>query len=429
MLKKFLRGASLTEFLTSRIVGNTGIMTVGIGMQLVLQMISFVLVTRTMGASAFGAFSSVVALAGIAAAFAGWGGDQMLIRTVARAPDEFPRALGSALAFFFISAPFLIVVAVFLVPLLVHRSVPWQVIFLIALSDILFARANGIAINCYQAFERGRDMARLGVILSGLRAAAAVLWTFASPHADPLSWAWFYLGSALIAGSFSFYQVFRDLGRPLWTVRWRDWRDGGFFALQMASFMGFRDIDKPVVVALSTLSEAGLYAAAFRIADVAAVPVRAMMYSTYVRFFQHGAQGTRGSLAFARRLIPAGFALGIVAGIGVGIGSLLAPWILGPNYAGMPVVLLLLAPLPMLYAFYYIGADALISGGHGGFRTLFQLVLPLLDVALCIILVPRYGANGAAIAAVLTHVVLVIAVWTAAVIIVKRGGPAPLTPA
>ena len=159
------------------------------------------------------------------------------------------------------------------------------------------------------------------------------------------------------------------------------------------------------------MPEAGLYAAAFRIADVLAVPVRALMYSTYVRFFQRGALGTRGSFDFALRLLPVGLALGAAAGIGVAISSTVATLVIGHNYAGVGPVLLLLSPLPLLYALYYIGADAMISGGHIGYRTLIQLLLPLVDVALCALLVPRYGAAGAAVAADCTHLVLVVILW------------------
>src|SRR6185312_7237090 len=115
----------------------------------------------------------------------------------------------------------------------------------------------------------------------------------------------------------------------------------------------------------------------------------------------------RGSLAFARSLLPVGAVLGGCAGIGVAVSSTFATYVIGHNYVGVGPVLLLLSPLPLLYALYYLGADALITGGHIGYRTLIQLMLPLVDVSLCAVLVPRYGAAGAALAATCTHIVLV----------------------
>ncbi|HEY5208282.1 MAG TPA: oligosaccharide flippase family protein [Stellaceae bacterium] len=412
MINKLLRRIPLKSLLTSTIAGNTGVMTIGIAIQILLQAAYFILVTRTMGADSYGAFVSVSAMAGIVAAFSGWGGDQLLIRRVATARDQYPRAFGEALAYFVLSAPILTLGAGLLLPFLADPSIPLTAIILIILSEVIFARANYFAVNCFQAFERGQDMAGLGILLYAIRAIAALIWSTTTNDPSPLTWAWFYATASLIAGVLSMLITLWRLPRPVWQVRWSDWKDGGFFALQMGSFVGFRDIDKPLVVALSGLSEAGLYAAAFRVADVLAVPVRALMYSTYVRFFQRGAQGTKGSLAFAHDLVPVGAALGVAAGIGIVVSSTFAVYILGPNYHGVGRVLLFLAPLPLLYALYYIGADALITGGHVGYRTLIQLLLPALDVGLCAVLVPRYGAVGAAMAASCTHTALVIVLWT-----------------
>jgi O-antigen/teichoic acid export membrane protein len=409
----------LRAWALSTIGGNTGVMTVGIGVQIVLQAVAFILVTRLMGARSYGVFVGIAALANIIGAFAGWGGDQLLIRAVANARDRFREALGSALAFLAISTPVLATLAVLVIPLLIDATVPWTVFLLIVLSDVVFARLNTFAVNCFQAFERARDMARLGIVLYAARALAAVVWGLTTADPSPLTWAWYYLASSAVAGGFGMVQVFRLLGRPAWRVDWRQWREGGFFALQMGSFLGFRDIDKPVVVALSSLSQAGLYGAAFRIADVAAVPVRALMFSTYVRFFQHGAQGTRGSLAFARHLLPVTLGLGGLAGIAVAVASTFATWVLGANYAGLDTVLLVLSPLPLLFALYYVGADTLVTGGHIGYRTLIQLLLPILDIGLCAALVPRYGAVGAAIAACCTHAALVAATWACAILLAR----------
>src|SRR6185437_13197671 len=79
----------------------------------------------------------------------------------------------------------------------------------------------------------------------------------------------------------------------------------------------------------------------------------------------------------------------------------------------------------LLYALYYLGADALITGGHFGYRTLIQLMLPILDIGLCAILVPRYGAAGAALAATCTHIVLVTVLWTTLHILAREPLHAP----
>src|SRR6185436_2174245 len=85
--------------LKSRLAGNTAIMTIGNGLRLLLNMAAFAIVARSMGASEFGAFSAVLAIVMIVGSFSACGAQRLIIRRVARAPDEYPQAFGSALAF------------------------------------------------------------------------------------------------------------------------------------------------------------------------------------------------------------------------------------------------------------------------------------------------------------------------------------------
>ena len=126
-----------------------------------------------MGARSYGAFVSVSALAAIVAAFSVWGADQLLIRTVANDQKAFPRAFGEALIYFLVTAPVFTVAAAIGFRFLIDAEISWTTIALVAVTEIIFARANYFAVNCFQAFERGRDMAMLGILLYAARVIAA----------------------------------------------------------------------------------------------------------------------------------------------------------------------------------------------------------------------------------------------------------------
>lgn len=424
------RGARglIRRYLQSRLTGSTAIMTVGMGLRLLLQMLSFVIVAGSMGAREFGAFVSVAALVGIASAFAGWGGDQLIVRRVARAPSELPKAFGSALIFLGISGPPLALLSFALVPWLVDSSIPWQIVICVAVSDILFQRINNFAAAGYQAVDRPFGTVWTNVGFTAARVAAAGLWVALAPTHHALSWAVYYMSAAALAGTISFWRVCRDLGYPVWQVAWADWRDGFHFALQMASYAAFGNTDKPVIAALSNLSTAGLYAAAFRVTDAAIVPVRALMYSTYARFFQVGVAGPQASLKLAVKLLPVGIALGVLGSLGIVAAAPIAPYILGRSYEGTATIMWILAPLPVLYAIYYLGADVLISSGHAALRTLTQIAMPPVNIVLCVFLVPAHGAKGAAVAALLTHIILAVAAWIAAGVVSSRAAAAAAAP-
>jgi O-antigen/teichoic acid export membrane protein len=96
----------------------------------------------------------------------------------------------------------------------------------------------------------------------------------------------------------------------------------------------------------------------------------------------------------------------------------LAPHLLGNSYVGTQTALLILAPLPIFYVIYTLGADVLVSSGHTSMRTLIQLAMPAVNILLCWIIVPRYGAIGAAGASVASHALLAATTWSIVGIVV-----------
>ena len=154
----------------------------------------------------------------------------------------------------------------------------------------------------------------------------------------------------------------------------------------------------------------------------AAIPVRSMLYSAYVRFFQLGTQRPRSSAQLAVRLLPLGIGLGILGAGATALMAPLAPRILGHAYIGTDSALLLLAPVPIFYAVYCLGLDVLVSTGHTGLRTLAQITMPPINILLCWLLVPPEGARGAALAALLTHASLAVIAWLMVGWLVRREG-------
>jgi O-antigen/teichoic acid export membrane protein len=416
------------KFLSS-LFGSMSIITVAMAARLALQIIVFGIVAGSMGATQFGAFASVAALAAIISSFSGWGADQLLLRRVSRARDELPMAMATSLAFIGVSVPPFVLLAIIVVPLAIDSSIPWQLVFFIAMSDIGFARVNGIAASCYQAVGQPMGTLRLSIGFAAARVMTALLWVTVAQRHDALSWAHYYFAISLVAGIVSTWRVRRDLGPPRWQIAWHEWRDGFHFALQTASQSAFGSVDKPVVAALSDLSVAGLYAAASRIVTAAGIPVSALLFSAYVRFFQVGVAGSRASARLAVSLLPVGIGLGALGTVATLVLAPLAPRVLGASYAGTYGALLLLAPLPIFRAIQSLALDVLVSSGHTGLRTVAQIAMPPVNILLCFLLVPSHGAMGAALAALLTHVSLAMAAWTIVGALVRQEstrGPAPI---
>jgi len=196
------------------------------------------------------------------------------------------------------------------------------------------------------------------------RLIAALLWImFAATHSSE-SWGSYYFVASAIAGTTSLSLVIRDLGWPARHVQWLDWRDGLLFSLQVASFRVFRDAYKPIVAALSSFAAAGQYAAAILIADGAAMPISALSFATFVRFFRYGAHGTRKSLRLALRVLPFGLGLGLIGSVALAAIAPFPSQILGHSYIGTTTLILLVTPLPILYALLTVALDVLNSSGY-----------------------------------------------------------------
>jgi len=412
----------IARILRSKLAGSTAIITIGNATRLLLGAVTFVIVARTLGTEQFGTFATVVAVAFIASPFSGCGSDVLIVRRVSREPEQFPAGLLTGLAFLAVSAPVLILIYVIATRLIVGAAATIPLLLLVGIADIGCTALNNFCASCFLARSRPIGTAWLNIVFTAIRVLGALIWGSLTSEHTTLSWAVFYVTASLLAGALSIVQVVLLLGRPAGTIRWMEWRDGLHFALQNSFSSSFRQIDRPVIAYLSSLEVVGLYAAAFRIADAASIPVQAIMYSTFNRFFQLGAKGTHHSLRFALRVLPFAVGAGLLAGLAVLIVAPFAPLLLGPAYAGTEKELMLLSALPALLAFAYVGGDILVgSDDVVALRTVILFAMPVISVAMCFVFVPHYGAMGAVAASLATNAISAAVFWAAAFWVSLRG--------
>ena len=396
-----------------RLATGTAIMAGGSAGRLLLQILLFVIVARMLGTADYGGFVSVTALVAIISTFAGLACEVVLVKNVSRDPDAFARYFGNGLILLAITAPVLVAISNVAVLLLSGARVPWLIVTMMAVADLFFLRVNMLCAASYQAFDRMKKCALLNTGFSACRLAGALLAVLTVRHLGIVSWAFFYSGSAVAAALLSFTLVTRDLGWPRWFIARQEFHFGFHTALQSTMFFAMRDIDKPLLGRLVSLPVAGLYAAAFRLADAAVVPIRALMYTASARYFRHGRNGARGSSDFALRLLPYGVVYGALAFAGIEIVPWFLPWVLGRQYAGAAEVLRIFGVLPLLHATYNIGADALSASGHQPTRSSVQGIAAGLMAVLCVVLIPRFGIYGAAFANVASHATMAAMTWIA----------------
>jgi O-antigen/teichoic acid export membrane protein len=392
---------------------NTLWMGVGQVIRTGIQALYFVFIARALGTQGYGAFAGVVALVAIAAPFASLGSGSLLVKHVARAPDTFRSHWGKALATTVITGTILLGVIMLSAGMLLPRTIPLQLVLAVGAADLVFVRLVEISGQAYQAVQRMHRTAQIHLLVSPLRllAAGALVATTRAPTA--LEWGGLYLVSSVAGCAVAVALVCRELGRPEFNLKdlRSELREGAFFSVSLSAQSIYNDIDKVMLARLGTLEATGLYAAAYRVVEVAFVPVAALVSSTFARFFQSGVGGVRATAQFARKLSSMGAAYGLCAALGLYLLAPALPAILGDGYRQAVAATRWLAVLPLLKSIHYFGANALTGAGYQGLRTAIQVGIALVNVLLNLWLIPLYSWQGAAAASVLSDGMLALGVW------------------
>jgi O-antigen/teichoic acid export membrane protein len=380
-----------------RLFRNALWLTAGNGLRIALQAVYFVLIARILGARGYGAFAGVVALSAVLASFSGWGAGFLIIKSTARRPDRFPVYWARALLLVGISGAALTVGAMALSALLLPETIPPAVVLAVAVADLFFAPLVLICAQSFQAFQRLRETAMMFVLLAICRLTAALLmWRLvASP--SPEDWAIFYVASSAAAAALCVVYVWKALGAPRLAGAGTasELREGFSFSLSLSAQRANNDIDKTLLVRLSTLEAAGVYSAVFRLVEVALMPVTALLAAAYARFFQHGEHGLVPSLQFARRLLMPALGYAVAAGGAIYLLAPLIPTILGADYAETVTAARWLAVLPVLATLYTVPGHALTGAGHQHARTWIEIAAVIINLGLNLWWIPVYSYYGA----------------------------------
>jgi len=401
------------RFGQNSLVRNTLWMLLAQGLRIVLQAVYFLIIARALGAEQYGAFVGATALVAILAPFASLGSGNLLIKNVSRNRALFGEYWGNALFMIFTSGLVLIVLVLCIAPIFLPKTIPLLMIFLLAVTDLIFGRLVDTAGQAFQAVLWLSKTAQLNILPQVTRLIAAFVFVSFFPKSGALGWTFLYLVSTAVSGLVGVLLVYRSLGLPKLAISriTPELAEGFYFSISLSAQTVYNDIDKTMLAGLSTLEATGIYAASYRLIDVAFVPVRSLLAAAYAKFFQHGAAGLSGSMSLAKRLLPVASSYGASAGIGLFLFAPVVPYVLGDEYAGAVEALRWLAPLPFLKAMHYFAADTLTGAGFQGVRSAVQVLIAVFNVLINLWLIPLYSWRGAALSSLASDGFLMLGLW------------------
>jgi O-antigen/teichoic acid export membrane protein/cell division septum initiation protein DivIVA len=370
-----------------------------------IRLIGFVVITlfaRRAGPATFGTYSFTLALAGfVVGAPTNFGIGTLGIRKIARDPADAGKVVGEALAVQAIIAAIAVALLVALVPLLSTNEELVTLTPIVALYYVAYSMTVDWAL---QGLQRLRAVA-------AARLAGQVLFGIVTPlilirgPAGAERYAAVFAAGAILTAIAAFAMVRSAVGpiRVSWAIAplWDLAKGAAPLGFSLIMLQVYWSLDQVLLGLLTNKAEVGQYAVAAKlpmvISGFAQIWVSAI-YPHASKLFTHDSDALRRQLgSFTSLSVVA--ALPLIAGSAI-VGTDVMTGLFGPAYrpAGTPFAILMGASAVVLVAINYTSL-AMAAGQERTFA-MSVTVASIINVLLNLLLIPFYGAIGAAISTV-----------------------------
>ena len=307
-------------------------------------------------------------------------------------------------------------------PIIFPGDVPWTAILLILIADLICLALLDLGYKSLMATNMINKTAQLGVLSTCGKLLAALSMVVFFPDPSVATWSYLYFTSSIVMALVTLLLITKMIGypRPVLSELKSNIVQGFYFSISTSANNINANLDKSMLSKISGVGATGIYASAYRFIDVGNTPILALFGATYTRFFQHGAAGVRGSLGFAKKLLPVLSLYAIATIVGFWLLAPFVPTILGEDYRDAVEALLWLSPLPAIATFQYLAADTLTGSGNQKSRSVVQVGAAVINVLLNIILIPLYSWKGAACATLISDSLRLICLWAIVVVLYRR---------
>jgi O-antigen/teichoic acid export membrane protein len=420
----------LSRYWKSTLARNTGWMLLGQGIRLAIQAGYFIIIARSLGVREYGAFAAVVAMVAILSPFVGLGSANLIVQNVSRDRALLEECFGNGVLMILATGLLGVGIVIAICRWMLPASIPVAVILMVALADLIFYRQILLVAGAFQALERLDKTAQLNVLISSSRfiGIAATVGVVRHPTAE--LWSFVYAGTTGVALAIALLLA-RAVVRSVKFAPKRiksELLEGLYYSGGLSAQTIYNDVDKTMLARLSTLGANGIYSAAYRLIDVAFVPVSAVIYAAYPGYFRHSKGEVQGPYQYAKRLLPRPIGFSLLAFGALLVGAPLIPKILGAEYLRTVEALRWLAILPLLKTIHYFFADALSGAGYQGLRMCLQIVVAVFNVLVNLWIIPAYSWRGAAWSSLASDGSLALLMWIAITTLRRRQGRTVIAP-
>lgn len=371
-----------------------------LGLRLLIQAGTLLLVARMLGPDEFGVFAGVAALAVLIGTFSTFGTHLVLLGEMSKDLHQREHILSYAVPTTLISGSLLFVLYLGVCELVfADIFLPLSVLVCIGVTETILLPLYVLPTMESLAVGKTARSQLITIFPLGLRMLVAVGILIFTPTEPLLTFAWLYMAMALLA-----LALMKWKNSSAW-LSIKQWRiatraelkhSAGYAALAMTA-AGPSEVDKMLAVKLLPMGVTGIYIAASRVIGAATLPVIALLLSAMPRLFRIG-DDTKQSKQLILWVFGAVFIYSMCL---VGVLWLVAPifeWLLGVQYVGVADMLSWLCFTVPALALRYSTGSILITMNRPWLRAGFEIVGVLILFIAANLLIPQMGVYGMPIA-------------------------------
>jgi PST family polysaccharide transporter len=291
---------------------------------------------------------------------------------------------------------------------------------------ILYGLAWGNVLFPTWLFQGMERMVAISLINLGMKLGVLIgVFTLVRKPEHYLLYAGLMSFGAVLSGMTGMIVAFRmfrlRFDRITWSGVWETLKEGWVLFLSRASVSLYTAGNAFILGMLTNNTVVGYYSAAEKIVKSILGLLDPIAQAAYPRFSKMAAESRDLTLAWGRRMLAVMGGTGFLLMVGVlGEARFISDLLLGTEFALSVAVMQILAPIIFLIALSNVmGVQMLFPLHHDRFVLKIVLTAGLLNIAVALVLVPKWSANGMAVSVLLSE--LFVTVSYAVFLLVREG--------
>lgn len=387
----------------STLARNAGWMFLGQGLGFFSQALYFILLARLLGTAEYGVYAGTFAFVSLVAQYSTLGSDTVFLRYVSADRKKFRAYWGNCLTFI-LTLSMVLALILHLLGRYILNPASAAIVFPAAIGVCFCTQIAFAAGRVFQAFEQLRVTATMNLLTNVLRLIAAAIMVSTLHHASARQWVLASLFVSLIGAIVAVGTVTFRLGLPIFkpSLIKLHAAEGLQYSFSQSTSSAYNDLDKTMLSHYGMNVANGIYAMAYRVVEIATIPIFSLRDAAMPRFFVEGSKGIKNSYALGRSLMMKALWLGLASAVGMFLVAPLIPYVVGHGFEQSVSALRWLCLIPFFRSIHQMTGAALTGAGLQKYRTTTQVIAAAFNFGLNLWLIPRHGWLGAAWASLLT---------------------------